>query len=237
LEYSSSRAGWKFTELSPFRAPILLRNAVFHEGQVFDILSVAPYALGDSSSICALCVSRNVAILEENSLLSCYRLEIVVFESGSRLRDIRPWAFGECPSLRSIAIPSFVGVLETDCFAACRSLQSMMFEPPCKLAAIETSALLLCESLRWLCLPASVTAIADDPFSGSAIRSIDIEDGSVSFRVLNGLLVDSEVRSLVWVIGSPESIVIPSSIEELRPYCYAENLRLATVEFESDSQL
>jgi hypothetical protein len=54
---------------------------------------------------------------------------------------------------------------------------------------------------------------------------------------VNDLLVDFEVRSLVWVIGSPESIVIPSSIEELRPCCCAWKKNLMKVEFERDSNL
>jgi hypothetical protein len=67
-----------------------------------------------------------------------------------------------------------------------------------------------------------------------AWRWIDIEDGSDSFRVVNELLVDFEVRSLVLVIGSPESIEIPCSIEKLRPFCCYSKKRLRTVEFESD---
>jgi hypothetical protein len=91
--------------------------------------------------------------------------------------------------------------------------------------------------LTRFCIPASVTAIHDSVFIGSGLRSIGIEEGSVSFRVLNELLVDFDVRSLVWVIGSPESILIPSSIAELRPSCCLCQWRLSRVEFESDSHL
>jgi hypothetical protein len=113
----------------------------------------------------------------------------------------------------------------------------MMFEPACRLTAIERGALSVCQLLNCLVIPASVTAIDCSAFEVSGIRSIGIEEGSVSFRVQNGFLLDFEGRSLIWAIGSPVSIVIPASIEELAPSCCRVNLRLKTVAFESDSQL
>jgi hypothetical protein len=102
---------------------------------------------------------------------------------------------------------------------------------------IERDAFWDCQSLTRLFIPASVTVIAESVFTGSGIESLEIEDGSVSFRVVNEFLVDFEVRSLVWVIGSPESIEIPSSIEYLRPSCCRSKTRLIHVEFESNSHL
>jgi hypothetical protein len=86
-----------------------------------------------------------------------------------------------------------------------------MFERPSKLATIEHHALLNCVSLHWFCIPASVTAIHDLVFHGGGISSIEIEEGSVSFRVEHNLLVDFGLRSLVWVIGCPESIMVQTS--------------------------
>jgi hypothetical protein len=82
-----------------------------------------------------------------------------------------------------------------------------------------------------------VTVIDGSAFTFTAISSIEIEEGSISFRVLDGFLVDFEARLLVWVIGSPESIQVPASIEVLGRSCCAWNVRLRTVEFESDANL
>jgi hypothetical protein len=112
-----------------------------------------------------------------------------------------------------------------------------MFEQPSRLATIEHGTFFSCESLKRLCIPASVTAIHGLVFNTSGISSIEIEEESVSFRILNGFLVDFEVRSLLYVIGSPESILITSSIEELRPFCCWGEQRLSKVEFEPCSNL
>jgi hypothetical protein len=101
---------------------------------------------------------------------------------------------------------------------------------------IDENAFAYSRSLDHFSIPASVTVLGGSAFSSDVLRSIEIEEGSASFRILNDLLVDFEVRSLVWVIGSPDSIVIPSSIEELGRHCCAWK-ELRTVEFERDSNL
>jgi hypothetical protein len=240
-EYSAPNADWEFTDWylsSAMMEPTsLLRNSVFHAGDVFPVESVSRPAFKGSSWLSALCVSRNITRLGDGCCAHCWGLQIVAFEGDSRLVEISADAFEFCNSLRSIAIPRFVGLLGRLGFGFCESLQAVMFEPPSRLTTISEFAFFHCQSLDSLCIPASVTEIAQWAFENSGIRSIGIEEGSVSFRVVSAFLVDFEVRSLVWVIGSPESIVIPSSIETLGQFCGSRNRRLRTVEFESNSNL
>jgi hypothetical protein len=238
-EYSAGDRSWKFTDLCLSGSRewiIVLRNSIFHTGDVFAVESVSDRALSFYAHS-ALCISRNIASLGEECSTGCDRLRIVAFESDSHLGEISARAFSLCRSLRSIAIPPFVRLLGRGCFSFCCFLESVMFEPRSRLAMIEESAFLYCHGLRWLCIPASVTAIEARAFSGSGVRSIRIEPGSVSFRVVHDFLVDFHVRSLIWLIGSPDSIVIPSSIERLASSCCAAKDGLRTVEFESDSSL
>jgi hypothetical protein len=162
-------------------------------------------------SMSAVLISRNVASLGQDSGQPL-DLELIAFECDSHLRELGPDGFSGCLALRSIALPP-------------------------RLVTISDRAFAHCESLKRLVIPASVTAIGSLVFQHSGVRSIEIEEGSVSFRVVNELLVDFGVRSLVLVIGVPASILIPSSIEELRPFCCAESWRLKTVEWESNSNL
>jgi hypothetical protein len=185
----------------------------------------------------AVCISRTVASFGNSCLAECDALQIVTFEWASALRDIESNAFSFGKSLQSIAIPSLVDVLGFCCFSDCESLHSVMFERPSKLAKIEPGVFFGCKSLNRFVIPGSVMAIEPSAFECSGIRSIDIEEGTVSFRVMNAILVDFEVRSLVWVIGSPESILIPRSISDLRDRCCCFKKTLTAVEFEPDSNL
>jgi hypothetical protein len=236
LEYSASEGGLKFTEVCSLRGPILVRNSVFHAGDVFAVESVSRRASA-KNSLSALFISRNVARLGESCLRKCRSLQIVAFEGDSHLVEISTEAFYYCLRLRSIAIPPLVVLLGPRCFSYCKSLQSAIFEPPSRLATICEHAFFDSQSLDRFCRPASVAAIGDAVFEASRIRSIEIEESSVSFRVLNEFLVDFEVRSLIWVIGSPDSIEIPASIETLGPCCCDWKDGLRRVTFESDSNL
>jgi hypothetical protein len=236
LDYSGSNRNWRFADCCPSGGAVLLRNSVFHGGDRFDVRSVSGGAF-ESCPLSAVFISRTVGSLLEGCFRHCNALQTVAFEAGSHLCDIGPSGLFNCFTLRSIAIPSFVAFLDSSCLSFCKSLQSLMFDRPSRLATIERHAFSFCESLRRLCIPASVTTIDNSAFAGSGIGSIEIEEGSVSFRVENDLLVDFEARSLVWVIGSPDSIVIPSSIEELRPFCCSYKMGLSNVEFESASNL
>jgi hypothetical protein len=235
LDYSQSDSDWKFSDLCP-PGPILLRNAVVRDGEVFEVLSVSPRAF-ERWEMLAVCLSRNLVSLGENCFRVCLCLQIVAFESDSHLREIGSEAFAVCHFLLSIAVPAFVSLLASECFSFCESLRSVSFEVPSRLATIDSWAFRFCRSLARLLIPASVTTIHGRAFEQSGVRSISIENGSVSFRVWGDLLVDFDVHLLVWVIGSPDSIVIPSSIEELGAYCCAFKARPRNVEFESGSNL
>jgi hypothetical protein len=238
VEYSPPNCGWTFKDRCRLEGPLLFRNSVFQNGELFEVVSFALHKRAwDESQVFPVLISRNVASLEPSCLAYCSALDIVVFESDSHLGAIPRGAFSSCYSLTSLVIPSFVRVLGEYCFNDCRSLQSVVFGPRSRLATINDRVFGQCLSLTRLVIPASTTTIHPEAFAGSGIRSIEIEEGSVSFRVRNGLLVDFEVRTLVWVIGSPEEILIPSSIEELRPFCCAWKEALRAVEFESGSNL
>jgi hypothetical protein len=234
VEYSGTSSGWKFEDPYQARGPLLFRNAVFHNGEHFEVVSFSLRAgVGEDCQLSSVLISRNVGGFGDNCFEFCSDVEIVAFEGDSHLRGLGRQTFSWCTSLKCIAIPSFVDVLGEECFSLCTSLRSLIFELPSRLATIERWALCDCESLTSVVIPASVTTIYSEAFQSSGISWIEIEEGSISFRVVNDLLVDFEGGSMVWVIGSPESILIPSSIEELGPSCCAWKARLRTVEFES----
>jgi hypothetical protein len=238
FNYSPPAGGWTFKDPCPFARRILCRNAVCHGGELFELLSFSPQDRDcERYRISAVLISRNVDNIGPNGLAHCNHLQIVAFEGNSHLRRIGRGAFFCCPGIQSISLPSFVGLLEEGCFDRCHSLQSVVFEPPSRLETIEEDAFSGCRSLHGFVIPASVTAIHGAAFHQTEISSLEIEEGSVSFRVMDELLVDLEVRSLIWVIGSPESIVIPSSIEELRHSCCGFQGALSTVEFQAGSNL
>jgi hypothetical protein len=225
-----TRDFWDFYRSSEL---ILIRNAVFHKGDVFEVLSISTNAF-ESTRTSAVCVSRTVEILGR----FCFDLseaETIAFESESHLREIRSAAFTRC-ELKSIAVPASVHSFWPRCFAWCRSLRSVVFDPGSSLVTIDSEAFDCCALLTFFILPASVTAIHPRALDGN-FRSIEIEEGSVSFRVCGEFFVDFDVRLLIFVIGSPESIVLPASIVELGGSGCSVRFRRRSVRFESNWNL
>jgi hypothetical protein len=134
-------------------------------------------------------------------------------------------------------IPSSVGFLRAECFHWCLSLQLVTFERPSGLTTINGRAFSECQSLDRLVIPASVRAIHAEAFVGSGISWMEIEEGSVSFKIRNEFLLDFKGRSLLWVFGFRKSIRIPCWIMQLGAYCCASKNGLKRIEFESDSNL
>jgi hypothetical protein len=208
LSYSASDLSWTFTDPVPSGRPVLLRNAVTHNGQLFEVESVCSGAFQQKLS--AICISRNVVSLAGRCLYDYRALQSVAFESDSLLREIGDFAFSGCVSLRSIAIPSLVRVCPSECFENCRSLGSVIFELPSSVATIEKHAFFNCQSLKWLFIPASVESIDGSALGDTGIVSIGVSNESDSLKVRTEFLFDFESRWVVWVIGSPERIFVPA---------------------------
>jgi hypothetical protein len=116
------------------------KNFRIHDWILEDFDGSAVYRyLGTCNSIV---VPSSVRVLRAECFSWCESLEIVVFQSGSRLERIEKGAF-KASGLKSIAIPSSVVVLGKQAFYRCGSLQSVIFETGSRLWWIGE------EAFRW----------------------------------------------------------------------------------------
>jgi hypothetical protein len=74
-----------------------------------------------------------IQILGAASFGRCESLSSLMFESGSRLKEIDAWAFAGCSSLQTICIPESTEVIGRNCFDRCTSLSSVTFESSSRL--------------------------------------------------------------------------------------------------------
>jgi hypothetical protein len=93
-------------------------------------------------------IPDSIPKLSEKSFEECKAIELLSFESNSRLTRIESFALS---SLRSLEIPRNVEILGSACFLLCKSLSSTSFEPNSRLTRIES-----------------------DTFASSSLQSIEI---------------------------------------------------------------
>jgi hypothetical protein len=120
---------------------------------------------------------------------------------------------------------------------AASRIETLTFEPGSKLKRITSGAFLDCLAIRSLSLPASVETIEEAAFGLNTIAEITVESGNRHFRTLKDFLTDFAGRVIIYYFGRNPDVIVPSCIEVLGPFSHAYARRIATVSFESGSQL
>jgi hypothetical protein len=98
--------------------------------------------------------------LEWGCFNDCTELVEVIFEPGSRLREIEGNAFYRCPRLTKLKIPSSVEKLDSSAFTRCESLKKINFKPKKSVIRELTDLSFLESSMKSFNVPDSVEKIS-----------------------------------------------------------------------------
>ena len=82
------------------------------------------------------------------SFRRCANLESIIFEEGSKLKEISSEEFSECKKLKSITIPSSIEIIGANAFDSCESLEEVIFEEESKLISINDLSFRKCSKLQ-----------------------------------------------------------------------------------------
>jgi hypothetical protein len=111
-------------------------------------------------------VPETVEILGKSCFESCDHIQGIVFEPGSKLRQIGRSAFLGCAFLTSIAIPASVEMIEESAFKNCDGMEECLMNSDAHLLKIGKEAFADCRSLRSFCFPKTVREIDENCFCG-----------------------------------------------------------------------
>jgi hypothetical protein len=109
-------------------------------------------------------VPKTVEVLGSSCFESSNYFERVVFENGSKLRQVGSSAFSGCDFLASIAIPGSVVTIEESAFQKCDGLEECLMDENAVLVKIENGAFAGCRSLRSFYFPITVAGIGKKCF-------------------------------------------------------------------------
>jgi hypothetical protein len=124
------------------------------------LVQIGLLAFSDCSTLKSICIPASIEIISEHCFSECRSLSKVVFESGSRLRQMGPGLFTSCPALTSICVPARVECIPETCFAFCTALIEVSFESGSQLTRIDRGAFMCCHSLRSLVVPTQLEIMA-----------------------------------------------------------------------------
>ncbi len=186
---------------------------------------------------------------------SASSLVSVTFENGTKCQLIGSRAFFGCSSLENIDIPASVSTLGNETFYGCTSLEKItipatttqlgtsLFSGASSLkeVVLKTKATQLpgymfngCSSLTSVVIPASVTSIGNNCFAGTAISAFEVEEGSQSFAVVDGILYSADLTSLMSYPPKSEAkvITIPKEVTSISDGTFSNNTTIRRVIFE-----
>jgi hypothetical protein len=193
--------------------------------------------------VTSVTVPASVAVLTKRSFRRAADLEVLEFESGSKLRELPTNAFYSCKSLRSICIPRSVVVIHSYAFCDPHRysrplpLETITFERDSQLEEIESFAFFGCHSLRSICVPASVAICSGASFASCGLRQIELEAGNETFQLSREFITEQDTFALVRYVGASAEVTIADEIESLCIGCFADCDSIRRITFRAESRL
>ena len=143
----------------------------------------------------------------------------VVIPSG--VTSIGDRAFFSCSGLTRVTIPNSVTSIGDYAFGWCSGLTYVTI--PNSVTNIGEYAFFSCDRLTSVTIPASATIIGEGVFGAcDNLISLTVADGNPSYKVLSGLLLSKDGKTLVAtaLAGLPDSVAIPDGVMRIGDYAF-----------------
>ena len=212
------------------------------------VTTIMGYAFGTCEKLEKVTIPNRVTNISTSAFSSCPTLkeiqlpdqleclgEYVFYNSGLEslslpdgLTEIPACMCSCCKSLKSVEIPDTVTRIGKSAFSTCESLESLTI--PAGLTEIPEHMCDTCSSLTSIYIPASVEGIGEGAFFDCPnLELIEVEKGNPSYRVVDGLLVDIDCKTLILVPGKYRSCQVPDGIETLKGYSFPSSRTFTSV--------
>lgn len=137
---------------------------LFNELKYFTGLTTLNDEFSQCSNLWRVTIPVNIEKINSGTFSSCNQLKRIIFEKGSKLKQIPSGFISSGCLITDIEIPANVEEIMDRAFASCRSLVKITFENGSKLRTIGSYAFTNCSSLKSIELPANVEAIGQAAF-------------------------------------------------------------------------
>ena len=146
------------------------------------------------------------------NLMNMYSLETIIFEENSALTYLPNNAFLNCTALKTLVLPDSIEVLGA-------------------------SLLQDCGNLKQINIPASLKTLEGNPFYRSSITDVIVPDGFDAFAIVDGVIYDREMTTVLAALAGVTDIIIPATVTTIGQGAFSEHMSLIQVDFEPGSQL
>jgi hypothetical protein len=180
-------------------------------------------------------IGSTIEVIGAHAFQGCF-INAVLFENGSRLREIGSAAFANSSQLTSFTVPESVEIIGDHCFESCFKMEAIEFEGSSRLKRIDGRAFAGCK-LRSITIPALTEEIDGSAFVNCPFISLRVAPGNVNFKIEGTLLVTSDGTEIVRYFGVDREIVVVQKVKVLGKSCFEGCKHLDRIDFEVGSEL
>ncbi len=186
---------------------------------------IGKYAFHDCKELINISLSDSLITISSGAFYDCAKLTGVTIPDS--VVTIGANAFTYCESLRTAIIGDGVTSIGKNAFGYCMTLNKLVLGNG--LITIGNYAFYCCESLQTVTIPASVTNIGSCAFGGSdteyycrSLKSIDVEEGNVNYRSVDGVLFTKDMTTLIAYPAAKidESYTVPEEVKIIPDYAF-----------------
>ena len=175
------------------------------------VTSIGKYAFCDCSSLTSVNIPEGVKSIGESAFQRCSGLTEIVIPEG--VTSIGSSTFSGCTNLTSVTIGAGVTSIGSAAFFGCGLTEIVI---PGRVTSIGSSAFWNCTGLTSVTIPNSVTSIGNNVFVGcSGLTSISVENANQSYKVVDGLLLSADGKTLITVPAGLTSVTIPEGVTSI----------------------
>ena len=197
---------------------------------------IGDWAFYSCKSLSNIVIPESVESIGRSAFQDCDQLESI--EIPASITSVGISAFSSCGALTTVVVPSSVMILGDSSFSSCGSLTSVSIAPgvttigerafascvmlatislPSTVTSIGRATFDLCHSLSEIQLPASVRNIGSGAFARCrSLDTIEVHSDNPSFTSAEGVLYDSEMKSLIgYPAGRVGGFAIPEGVESI----------------------
>ena len=174
------------------------------------VTAIAGQAFADCTSLSSVDIPYGVTSIEFGVFADCSGLvSVTVPQSVTSIESV---AFIRCSSLTSITIPNGVTSIPAYTFMGCSSLVSISI--PNSVTTIGESAFSSCNGMTSITIGNGVTSIGEYAFDCSALESIEVVEGNVSYDSRNNCNAIIETATNTLLYGCKNTF-IPNSVTSI----------------------
>ena len=143
------------------------------------VVTVGDYAFYGCAAIVDFTIPEAVEAIGASAFNNCQRLQSVVFEGDSNLKEVGAHAFENCLRLSQVVIPDALEIIGNRAFYNCVDLANVTFGENSLLNFIDEEAFVGCKTMTNIALPKTLVTIGAGAFSSlENLAEVTIPDES-----------------------------------------------------------